>query len=363
MEELIGRSLLETSAGLAALSALFGVAALISWWFSRRRSRLWDRRQPIDAAELLAEALEMQPAPGATTPAEPEAESPGSEALDHDDGDDDLPVPKLGVGDLLQPPSELPEIQDLLVPARDVLGSLTVADELTLTLDDAAEIVAPATKLDPGTPASEAPAVPLASAGASDDPRVSRGAGRLALRSGRAAAAVPLLEAALDHDPDDVEARLDVCSAHAALHRFDGVLRHARRGLERTPDDGRLLLHLSDAAMELGAPDEALELAAQALRALPEPRCFFHLTRQLAITRRLREGDSERLRHALEKYPGESALLYAAGVFEAMYGRSEAALRILRAAHVREPLPRYQRAIEHEIHALTDPGEDRAAAA
>ena len=126
----------------------------------------------------------------------------------------------------------------------------------------------------------------------------------------------------------------------------------ARRGLQFPPRDGRLLVCLSEAAFELGAPEEALDLAAEALRVRAEPESFFHLTRTLAMTRRLASNDAERLHLALDRYPGEPALLHAAGVFEAMYGSRDAALRILRSASEREPTSRHHRAIDREIAAL-----------
>ena len=89
----------------------------------------------------------------------------------------------------------------------------------------------------------------------------------------------------------DLRCRLDVCAAYAELQNFEEVVGHARRGLEFPPKDGRLLIRLSEAAFELGAPEEALDLAAEALRVRSQPESFFHLTRTLAMTRRLASND------------------------------------------------------------------------
>jgi tetratricopeptide (TPR) repeat protein len=399
MDKLETAGLLETSTGLAVLSALFLLAALYSWWSERRARRA--RRAKLLAA-LDDGPLEL-PAriPAETSPAvdvasaEP-AESRVAEARRPSGSTVAL---ALAIEPAIAPPvsacDELPEHDDADPGnvdgcARD--GASAVADELGLSEDDAEEIIAPPAEPqrrvekiaepsgDEGPPpldleqlqrlddliergeAGEARALLAQLAeSAPQNHQLRRRAGRLALRCGRAEAAVRLLEACLEREPDDLQSRLDACAAHAELQNFEDVVRHARRGLEFPPRDGRLLLRLSEAAFELGAPDEALNLAAEALRVHAKPESFFHLTRTLAMTRRLAANDAKRLRLALDRYPGEPALLHAAGVFEAMYGSRDAALRILRSASEREPTSRHRRAIEREIAAVQAAAERDAA--
>lgn len=400
MNELEAAGLLETSTGLAVLSALFLLAALHSLWSERRarRARRAKLLAALDAGPFRSPkptATEMPGADDAAASGSPEpvaTEQPihlSAAALLEVDAASMQPTAE-GEAEPSAPVAAEPEDEDAEA------GASAVVDELALSEDDAEEIVfAPAepcvTEEESSAAASEAPAegptgtldrgqlrrldeliergearearalLAELAAIAPQDHQLRRRAGRLALRCGRAAAALRLLEACLEREPDDLESRLDVCAAHAELQNFEEVVRHARRGLEFPPKDGRLLVRLSEAAFELGAPEEALDLAVEALRAHAKPESFFHLTRTLAMTRRLAANDAERLRLALERYPGEPALLHAAGVFEAMYGSREVALRILRSASERESTSRHRRAIDREIAALEDSSHEHAA--
>jgi tetratricopeptide (TPR) repeat protein len=398
MDELEAVGLLEKSTGLAVLSALFLLAALHSWWSERRARRV--RRAKLLAAlddGPLSERIPTEVAASAAV-----AHEPMEPAIAEDSRQSDpVPVPSLEVERAITPPLSSPQPElaesDAADPGEEAPraeeGASGVVHELTLSEDDAEEIVAeqaePQRSEDEDSPdasGAEAPAsldpaqlqhlddliergdarearellVKLAES-APQNHQLRRRAGRLALRRGRAEAAVRLLEACLAQEPDDLQSRLDACAAHAQLQDFEAVVRHARRGLEFAPKDRRLLICLSEAAFELGAPEEALDLATEALRVHSEPESFFHLTRVLAMTRRLAANDAERLRLALERYPGEPALLHAAGVFEAMYGSRDAALRILRSASGREVTARHRRAIEREIAAVEASAEEDAA--
>jgi tetratricopeptide (TPR) repeat protein len=398
MDQLEAAGLLETSTGLAVLSALFLLAALHSWW-SERRARKARRRKllaALDDGPLPVPAPTPEPDDEVATPehAEPEvAEEPTP---------GDSPVALALEVEPASAPSvpayepELPGPDDADLREEDPCagdGAAAVADELELSEDDAEEIVAPPAEpqrseeegpsdasgderpglldveqlqrlddlIERGEPREARELLAKLAERAPQNHQLRRRAGRLALRCGRAEAAVRLLEACLEHEPDDLQSRLDACAAHAELQNFEKVVRHARRGLEFPPRDGRLLIHLSEAAFELGAAEEALDLAAEALRVRAEPESFFHLTRTLAMARRLASNDAERLHLALDRYPGEPALLHAAGVFEAMYGSRDAALRILRSASEREPTSRHRRAIDREIVAIEASAEEDAA--
>jgi tetratricopeptide (TPR) repeat protein len=402
MDELEAAGLLETSTGLAILSALFLLAAMYSWWSERRARKT--RREKLLAA-LDAPPLRWRPPmeiPSASKAA------PG-EQIEPEVADVSMPA-DLAVITLLETDSGIsrpvvacePEPVESDEPdAREEDeeepcaegGVSAVVDELVLSQDDVEEIVAepaeprcseeesspeaegdePPASLDPGQlqrlddliehgdPREARELLARLAEIAPQNLQLRRRAGRLALRCGRAEAAVRLLGACLEREPDDLQSRLDICAAHAELQNFQEVVRHARRGLDFPPKDGRLLIRLSEAAFELGAPEEALDLATEALRVRSEPESFFHLTRVLAMTRRLAANDAERLRLALERYPGEPALLHAAGVFEAMYGSRDAALRILRSASEREPTSRHHRTIDREIAALEASSEEHAA--
>jgi thioredoxin-like negative regulator of GroEL len=463
MNELEATGLLETSTGLAVLSALFLLAALHSWWSERRARRI--RRAKLWAA---LEGGPFEPAPAAT--ASPSTPEEADDGVEHEDAC--VEAPDGPPGDLLEPPcpAELPAAhaapeeptRALEAEGRREDIATRVTGELGLGEDDTPESVPPSNAPDapeeepplepaatvevqvaeppasrdveqpvpdvieppaafdaeqpvsvhaeppatfevepPATSEVEPPAVfeveppaafdeqihhlvveqlhqldgliergelreargllaKLAESSPRDHP-LRRRAGRLALRSGRVEVAVRLLERCLEHEPDDLQCRLEACAAHAELGHFEDVVRHARRGLEFPPKDGRLLVHLSEAAYELGASEEALELATEALRRRSKPESFFHVTRLLALTRRLAAGDAERLRLALDQHPGEPALLFAAGVFEAMHGSRDAALRILHSASERETTARHRRAIDREIAALEAATEEDAA--
>ena len=390
MDELEAAGLLETGTGLGVLSALFLLAALHSWW-SERRARRTRRAKLLTALDDGPLAVPA-PIPTETSPAHDAASSEHAEPEAGADPttSDSAAAPLLELDTAITPnvPACEPELPE---PAGD--GASAVVDELGLSEDDAEEIVAgPAEPQRSEEESSREPSedehpAPLdlgelhrldeliergearearellakLAVRAPQNHQLRRRAGRLALRCGCAEAAVRLLEACLEHEPDDLRCRLDVCGAYAELQNFEEVVGHARRGLEFPPKDGRLLIRLSEAAFELGAPEEALDLAAEALRVRSQPESFFHLTRTLAMTRRLASNDAERLRLALDRYPGEPALLHAAGVFEAMYGSRDAALRILRSASERELSSRHRRAIDREITAVEACAEEDAA--
>lgn len=403
MDEAVG--LLETSTGLGVLSVLFLLAGLYSWWTehrarrARRRKLLATlgargRRREADLAErsdgqeiattdepgtLRNEPLASpcEASIGEATVGAAEASEPSAPAEEASSGSVGEAAGSEREAELeeIAAPLERAELADEHECAQVVIGALDLsaddAEEITADFQQEQETSSRERSIpEPESPCDGAPLDRLddliergeltearsllaeLAKHAPQDLRLRGRAGRLALRGGRPEAAVRLLERCIEREPDDLESRLDLCEAHAELGRFEDVVRHARRGLERSPGQGGLLVHLSEAAFELGAPDEALELAADAFRALPKTHSFFHLARLLAMTHRLAESDANRLRRALERYPGEPALLHAAGVYEALYGNRASALDILRSAASKPQGARHRRAIERELAAL-----------
>jgi tetratricopeptide (TPR) repeat protein len=178
------------------------------------------------------------------------------------------------------------------------------------------------------------------------------GAGRVAIPRAPDGLTFEWLERCLARDPDDLQARLDLCTALLVAERHAEAERVAREGLERDPTDGRLLLRLSEALCGLGHTDEALEVAVRAVRSHRSRRAVLHLTRLSALARRFAPADGPRLRRALEGRPGDPVFLHALGVFESLHGSPRRALACLRLALRHERNPRWRRSVSREIARL-----------
>ena len=160
------------------------------------------------------------------------------------------------------------------------------------------------------------------------------------------------LEQCLARDPQDIQARLDLCTALLVAERFADAERVAREGLGRDASNGRLLLRLSEALSGLERGDEALEVAVRAVRTHRSRKAILHLTRLSAVARRFSRGDGARLRKALEGRPNDPVFLHALGAFEAQHGSPREALPILRLALRQERSPRWRRVVSREIARL-----------
>jgi tetratricopeptide (TPR) repeat protein len=181
---------------------------------------------------------------------------------------------------------------------------------------------------------------------------VGRGTGRVAILRGSGPLTFEWLERCLARDPEDLQARLDLCTALLVAERFADAERVAREGLERDATDGRLLLRLSEALSGLERNDEALETAVRAVRGHRSRKAILHLTRLSALAHRFAPGDGPRLRKALESRPHEPVFLHALGVFEALHGSPREALQWLRLALRQERTPRWRRVVSREIARL-----------
>jgi tetratricopeptide (TPR) repeat protein len=181
---------------------------------------------------------------------------------------------------------------------------------------------------------------------------VGRGTGRVAILRGSGPLTFEWLERCLARDPEDIQARLDLCTALLVAERFADAERVAREGLERDATDGRLLLRLSEALSGLERSDEALEAAVRAVRTHRSRKAVLHLTRLSALGHRFAPGDGPRLRKALENRPHDPVFLHALGVFEALHGSPREALQWLRLALRQERTPRWRRAVSREIARL-----------
>jgi hypothetical protein len=187
-------------------------------------------------------------------------------------------------------------------------------------------------------------------------PRRTRAPARLPISSVSRRPGIEALARSLAADPADAQLRLDLCTALLAARRFEETAQTALEGLRMDPENGRLLLRLSEAKSYLGEPETALRLAAQAVRNQKSRRAVLHLTKLAALCRRFQRSDGARLRHALEARLHEPAFLYAAGVYEALYGSPRSALRLLEAALRHEKNPRWRRAISHDVARLRSSG-------
>ncbi len=211
----------------------------------------------------------------------------------------------------------------------------------------AGPIVAPAAP----APAAAAPAGPPAAPRVAAAPLRPEG-GRVALLRASGSLTFEWLERCLARDPEDFQARLDLCTALLVAERFADAERVAREGLVRNDADGRLLLRLSEALAGLGRTEEALEVALRAVRLHRSRKAILHLTRLSALAHRFTPGDGPRLRKALESRPSDPAFLHALGVFESLHGSPRDALTLLRLALRHERTPRWRRIVSREIARL-----------
>ena len=213
----------------------------------------------------------------------------------------------------------------------------------------------------PAAEAAPAPSAPPRRAELSGTaPAASRGLGRVAILCASGPLTFEWLEQCLARDPQDIQARLDLCTALLVAERFADAERVAREGLGRDATNGRLLLRLSEALSGLDRSDEALEVAVRAVRTHRSRKAILHLTRLSAVARRFSPGDGVRLRKALESRPNEPVFLHALGAFEAQHGSPREALPILRLALRQERSPRWRRVVSREIARLR--AEELAAA-
>jgi thioredoxin-like negative regulator of GroEL len=178
------------------------------------------------------------------------------------------------------------------------------------------------------------------------------GASRVALLGASGPLTLEWLECCLARDPQDVQARLDLCTALLVAERFADAERVAREGLARDDGDGRLLLRLSEALAGLGRTEDALATALRAVRRHRSRKAVFHLTRIAALAHRFTPGDGPRLRKGLESRPGDPVFLHALGVFESLHGSPREGLRLLKLALHQERTPRWRRVVSREIARL-----------
>jgi tetratricopeptide (TPR) repeat protein len=213
---------------------------------------------------------------------------------------------------------------------------------------------APADAPEPSAPAAPpvAPAAPPKPPAPEPAIAAGRGAGRVAILRGSGPLTFEWLEQCLARDPQDLQARLDLCTALLVAERFADAERVAREGVERDATDGRLLLRLSEALSGLERNEEALETAVLAVRSHRSRKAVLHLTRLSALAHRFAPGDGPRLRKALESRPHDPVFLHALGVFEAMHGSPREALQWLRLALRQERTPRWRRVVSREIARL-----------
>jgi tetratricopeptide (TPR) repeat protein len=205
----------------------------------------------------------------------------------------------------------------------------------------------------PATQASPLPiAAPRRSEPSGSAPAVKQGIGRVAILRSSEPLTFEWLEQCLARDPDDIQARLDLCTALLVGERFADAERVAREGLERDANDGRLMLRHSEALSGLDRIDEALEIAVRAVRAHRSRKAILHLTRLSAVARRFSAGDGARLRKALTSRPNDPVFLHALGAFEVQRGSPREALPILRLALRQERNPRWRRVVSREIAQL-----------
>jgi len=163
---------------------------------------------------------------------------------------------------------------------------------------------------------------------------------------------VEWLERCLTRDPEDLEARLDLCTTLLVAERFADAERVARGGLERDASSGRLLLRLSQALARQDRTEEALGVAIRAVRRHRSREAILHLTRLSALAHRFAPSDGARLRKALESRPRNPVFLHALGVFESLHGSSRHALALLRVALRLERTPHWRLIVSREIARL-----------
>ncbi len=186
----------------------------------------------------------------------------------------------------------------------------------------------------------------------SSAPAASQGSARVAILRSSGPLTFEWLEQCLARDPEDIQARLDLCTALLVAERFADAERVAREGLERDASNGRLLLRLSEALSGLDRIDEAIEVAVRAVRAHRSRKAILQLTRLSAVARRFSAGDGARLRKALESRPSDPVFLHALGAFEVQRGSPREALPILKLALRQERNPRWRRVVSREIARL-----------
>jgi thioredoxin-like negative regulator of GroEL len=175
---------------------------------------------------------------------------------------------------------------------------------------------------------------------------------RVAILHASGALTFEWLESCLARDPEDLQARLDLCTALLVAERCEDAERIAREGLDREPENGRLLLRLSEALCGQDRIDEALDAGLRAVRTHRSRKAVLHLTRLSALARRFGPGDGPRLRKALEGRPQDPVLLHAVGVFESMHGSPRRALALLRLALRHEKSARFRRLVSREVARL-----------
>lgn len=213
----------------------------------------------------------------------------------------------------------------------------------------------PRAALPPAPPAAAAPESPAAAPPGSPGPGAAdtaREPARVAILRASGPLTFEWLERTLARDPEDPQARLDLCTTLLVAERFDAAERVAREGLARDEGDGRLWLRLSEALAGLGRTEEALEAAVRAVRGHRSRKAILHLTRISALAHRFGPGDGPRLRKALETRPQDPVFLHALGVFESLHGSPREALALLRLALRQERSPRWRRIVSREIARL-----------
>ncbi|MEN8184259.1 MAG: hypothetical protein ABFS46_17170, partial [Myxococcota bacterium] len=153
-------------------------------------------------------------------------------------------------------------------------------------------------------------------------------------------------------EPAEAGAPASLCALLLAEGRLEEAEGLARSQLGDGPEMVTILRQVARVAQLVGETEQALEFSLRAFQAGRGREDFAHLVRLVALERRFVRGDRHRLRSAVVAHPEEPVLIYAAGVWEAMYGDRPRAQRLLRAALRHQPDEELHGAIARELDRL-----------
>jgi hypothetical protein len=117
------------------------------------------------------------------------------------------------------------------------------------------------------------------------------------------------LQAAVEQQPDDLEARLELAQAHLMRQDLMSVYQETQFVLERRPEDPRALSYQSLVRLAMGQPDLALEMLRKALEVQPDYlEAYVHLALVQTQTGDP-EGAAQTVAEASRRHPDQAPML------------------------------------------------------
>ncbi|HUP65651.1 MAG TPA: tetratricopeptide repeat protein [Thermoanaerobaculia bacterium] len=117
------------------------------------------------------------------------------------------------------------------------------------------------------------------------------------------------LRTAVELNPADLEARLDLAQALLIIQDLEGVFEQTQAVLRVNPDQPRALSYESLVRVVMGETDRALEMARRSVQLDPNnPESFLHLA-VVHVQRGEREEGARVIEEAMRRFPGEASTL------------------------------------------------------